>query len=115
MVLTSTGLDNTRYNPTPTTYYTTPLSRSPRLLDPILPQGIGLWYHEAHRLSQFPGAKPRLFPCPLDLLNIDHGRLPPLINTAAGIRQPRPSLRSVGLLSSGEHRIACLSSRLRFT
>jgi hypothetical protein len=86
-MLTAAGLDNTRYSHFPTTHYTH-LSRSPRLLDPILLQGIGIWSCEDPRLAPFPGAKPRLFRSPPDLPNIDHGRHHTHSHTAAGKRQP---------------------------
>ncbi|KAH3912750.1 hypothetical protein HBI56_156190 [Parastagonospora nodorum] len=73
--------------PTPTSPPHPP-EQIPRLLDPILHQGIGIWSREAPRLTPFPGAKPRLFRSPPDLPNIGHGRLAIHSPSAAGKRQP---------------------------
>jgi hypothetical protein len=51
-VLTIIGPDNTLYSPTTQPY--TFISRSPRLLDPISHQGIGIWYEDHVDCHHFP-------------------------------------------------------------
>ena len=108
--LTSTGLDNTHHALQPTTNYHILLSRSPRLLDPILAQGIGIWYREdPHDCHHFPAQglvySPQR-PTSLTSTTVGFTFIHPLLLAHASLAY---SLRPVGQFFSGEHRIACLS------
>ena len=108
--LTSTGLDNTHHALQPTTNYHILLSRSPRLLDPILAQGIGIWYREdPNDCHHFP-AKGLVYspqrPTSLTSTTVGYPLFHKLLLAHASLAY---SLRPVGQFFSGEHRIACLS------
>ncbi|KAK7541477.1 hypothetical protein BKA81DRAFT_86158 [Phyllosticta paracitricarpa] len=112
------GPDNTLYShaPLPRQLFVPTLSRLPRLLDPILAQGIGICQVEDHRnLSPFRGARPLLFPSPPALHNVlqrSFSSLHPLVLAAANFCSVHHLL--VGLLLSGESALR-LGGRLCFT
>jgi hypothetical protein len=107
-VLTIPGPDNTLHSPTTQPY--TLISRSPRLLDPILAQGIGIWYEDHNDCHHFPAQG----------LVYTPQRPPSLTSTTVGhthrntLLLAHASLDTATLCApwanfSGQHRIACLS------